>query len=59
MTISRSVRIIHKDGNPMENTVTSVFTGIEEGKFSGQPDERLASANTGGPAALFHYGDLF
>lgn len=34
MTISRSVRIIHKDGSPMENTVTSVFTGIEARKFA-------------------------
>ncbi len=58
MTISRSVRIIHKDGNPMENTVTSVFTGIEEGKFGRQLDERLTPANFGGTTALFHYHDL-
>jgi len=54
MTMSKSVRILHKNGNPMENTVTSVFTGIQEGKFCQQLEERLTTAGIGGPGALFH-----
>jgi hypothetical protein len=59
MTVSRSVRILHKNGNPMGNTVTSVFTGIEEKKFCRQVEERLTPFNMGEPSALFHFGDLF
>jgi hypothetical protein len=59
MTISRSVRIIHKNGSSMENTVTSVFTGIQEGRFSSQLEAAPVVPAWDGTTALFHYGDLF
>lgn len=48
MTISKSVRIIHQNGNRIGGTVTSVFAGIEHRTFRRQIEERLTVVAVGG-----------
>jgi hypothetical protein len=58
MTISKGVRIIHKDGSSMESSVTSVFDGIEAGKFLGHlEDAAVLPAIAPAESLLFHYPD--
>lgn len=48
MTISKSVRIIHQNGNRIGGSVTNVFAGIEHRTFGRQTEKRLSSATIGG-----------
>ncbi len=40
--ISQSVRVMHKSGSPIEESVSEALRGVQEGKFRGE--SRLATA---------------
>jgi hypothetical protein len=55
MTISRGVRIIHKNNTSMESSVTSVFHGVETGRYVAPVSNALAALVPRRPILAHYY----